>query len=272
MENKESVFSRINSLIKTGKEFAVATLISASGGTPRKSGARMIVYKNGKTEYTVGGGALEKKAGEKALEAIEKGENINYTVEFKGGRGGMICGGKAEVFIEVFKPEEEAVIFGGGHIALALAGILEIAGMPYSVVDDREEFASEKRFPGAGKVILSSYAKAAEKLRLDDKSYCVIVTHGHKGDEEVLRCLAHASVPVKYIGMIGSVNKVKTVLTNLKKEGVKLPLDRLYAPVGIDIGGDSPGEIAISIASQILAVKYGRPAGYISKNQKPAEK
>jgi len=266
LENKEKIFKRISSLISAGKEFAVATLISSSGGVPRDSGARMIVYGNGKIEYTIGGGALEKKAIQKSLESIRKNENINYRVRFKGGQDGMICGGEGEVFIEVFKPAETVFIFGGGHIALALAGILGFAGMPYVVVDDRPEFATEKRFPDARFVICSPYASALEKLDIDEKSYCVIVTHGHAGDKSVLRSLAGTGAA--YIGMIGSVKKVKTVLQNLKKEGVDLPSEKIYSPVGIDTGGDTPGEIAISIAAEILSVKYGRDAGYLRESLK----
>jgi xanthine dehydrogenase accessory factor len=176
------------------------------------------------------------------------------------GDAGMVCGGDAELYIEVFKSSAEVVIFGGGHIGLALSKFLDILGLGYRIFDDRKEFAAVERFPNAAEVRRIDYndpviSSGADGLNIGKKSYCVIVTHGHKGDKKVLKSLLKTEAP--YIGMIGSRNKVKAVMDMLKDEkvDVKAAAERVYTPIGLDIGGDSPEEISISILSEIFKVK-----------------
>lgn len=254
LRTKGEVFNRIAELMKTGREFAVATIVSASKGTPRKSGTRMIIFPDGSTEFTIGGGQLERTAIKKGIKAIKDDKEINFKVELKTGKSGMACGGEVEVLVEVFKTTLRVIIFGGGHIGLALSRILDVIGMPYIVVDDRRDFVTSERFPNATKVRLSAYDKVVRDLRVDENTYCVIVTHSHRGDKRVLGDLL--KTPAIYLGMIGSKNKVKTVLYSIGKEGIKVDTERIYAPIGLDIGGDAPEEIAIAIAAEILKVRY----------------
>jgi xanthine dehydrogenase accessory factor len=252
MDNK--ILRRKLELIDSGKEFAVATLVHATEGSPRKSGARMIIFEDGRTEFTVGGGLLEETTIKKGIDAIKTGENYNLCMELTADKSGMICGGEAQVFIEVFKPESRVYIFGGGHIGLALSKILDVAGLPYTVIDDRKDYADRERFPKASEVKNLPYTEIGKNLNISDDSYCVIITHGHKGDTDVLRVLLNTTV--QYIGMIGSKKKVDATLKALADEGLDVADDRIYSPVGLDLGGDTPGKIALAIASEILVVKH----------------
>ncbi len=245
---------RICELMKRAREFAVATIVSASEGSPRKSGTKIIVFSDGNAEFTIGGGLLEEETIKKCTEAIRKKKNEKIKIEFQEEKSGMLCGGEAEIFIEVYKMQEKTIIFGGGHIGMALSKLLDVLAMPYMVVDDRKEYADKERFPNACKVVVSDYGKVKQNISVQENSYCVIVTHGHKGDKDVLSTLINS--PAKYIGMIGSKNKIQKVFGQLKGEGLNITDSRIYSPVGLDIGGETPEEIALAILAEIIKIKY----------------
>ncbi len=269
MSQKSKIFKTIAKLSATESEFAVVTVVEATEGTPRESGTRMIVYPDGKTEFTVGGGNLEEIAKKKAIQALKEGHDrlVKAELNLKGNTG-MVCGGDAELYIEVFKTSSEVVIFGGGHIGVALSKFLNIMGMRYRIVDDRKDFCTIKRFPKAAEVSCINYGdkKIIRDCNIGEKSYCVIVTHGHKGDKKVLKSLLKTDTP--YIGMIGSGNKVRVVMDMLKEENadIKAAGKRVYAPIGLDIGGDSPQELSLSILSEIFKVKNGGSGKSIRDN------
>ena len=178
-------------------------------------------------------------------------------MEFRADKSGMICGGKASIYIEVYLPSARALIFGGGHIALALSKYFDILKFPYVIADDRPEFASSERFPRADAVILlESYGNPLETIDISDNDFCVIVTQGHGGDKSVLEKLL--TTPAAYIGMIGSSIKVKAVLDAVSASGLDTSDQRIHSPIGLDIGGESPEEIALAIAAEIQMVKNGK--------------
>jgi xanthine dehydrogenase accessory factor len=144
------------------------------------------------------------------------------------------------------------VICGGGHIGEKLAGLSDNLGFSYVVVDDREEFANTNRFPGAAKVVCQKFSAALGKLEITGLTAIVIASYGHFHDYECIK--AALKTPAYYIGMIGSKNKVREIFRNLEKEKIKVS-EKVYSPVGLDIGAETPAEIAISIISEILAVK-----------------
>ena len=259
MNNKLN--KRLCELEDGGEDYAVATIIHTEGSSPGKSGSKMIVFPDRRTEFTVGGGALEEIVKKRAYVALKKGKNTKFTVKLDQENGSMACGGEAEVFIEVFYAPGELLIFGGGHIALALASYMDILGIPYSVYDNRPEYSSSERFPGAGSARIVEYEKLAQDIDVPAGSYCVIITHGHMGDKAVLSGLLHTDA--KYLGMIGSKDKVSLVFDELEKEGMPVDMDRIYSPIGLDIGGDSPAEIALSIVAEIMTVRYGAPGGHV---------
>jgi xanthine dehydrogenase accessory factor len=176
--------------------------------------------------------------------------NLNNEASYD---NGLICGGTLEVFVEPILPQPVLYLFGGGHVSMAVAAAAHAAGFGIGVVDDREAFANAQRFPMA-REIYTTYEEAFEKIRPTAATYLVIVTRGHKDD---MSCLAWAvRTEARYIGMIGSKRKVISVYKALEKEGHRAEeFERVYAPMGLDIGALTPEEIAISITAELVAVR-----------------
>jgi xanthine dehydrogenase accessory factor len=167
---------------------------------------------------------------------------------------GMVCGGELEVFIEPILTPSTLYLFGGGHISLPLAKIGKLLGFKIAVIDDRAEFANTDRFPEADVILAGDFTKSFPKLKIDKSSYIVIVTRGHQHDELVLEWAV--GTLAKYVGMIGSKTKVKTIFSHLLARGIsKEKLDRVHAPIGLEIEAQTPEEIAVSILAEIIKVR-----------------
>ena len=252
---QNDIYAELLRLSAAGEDAALATVISASGSTPREEGAKMLVKADGSIMGTVGGGAVEKEVIKEALDVIRKGKAKK--MEYKlaaGGELGMICGGDTEVFIEPITAAPALFIFGGGHIAVPLAKMAAITGFKITVIDERSDFASKARFPDAQEVLVMDIAPAYAHINVDKGSYIVIVTHGHKGDEAALE--GALKTPAKYIGMIGSKSKNKAVFEHLLAKGfTQADLNRAHAPIGIHIKAQTPEEIAVSILAEMIGVK-----------------
>ncbi|RJO60493.1 MAG: xanthine dehydrogenase [Dehalococcoidia bacterium] len=252
---QNDIYAELVRLSAAGEEAALATVISASGSTPREEGAKMLVRANGSIMGTVGGGAVEKAVIKEALEVMRKGKakKLEYRLN-AGGELGMICGGDTEVFIEPITAAPSLFVFGGGHIAVPLVKMAAIAGFKITVIDERPDFASVERFPDAAGVLVLDIPSAYARLNVDKCSYIVIVTHGHKGDEAALE--GALKTPARYIGMIGSKEKNKAVFSHLLARGFTQDnLTRAHAPIGIRIRAQTPEEIAVSILAEMIAVK-----------------
>ena len=166
----------------------------------------------------------------------------------------MICGGQMDVFIEPIVPVETLYLFGAGHISQSTVAMAKMLGFRVVVIDPRSEYNNSERFPNADLLIVEEYESAFSRLSVEKDSYIIIYTPGHVLDE---RCLHFAvGTKAKYIGMIGSKKKVREVKQRLlQKEVSRQQLDRVYAPIGIEIGAETPQEIAISILAEIIKVK-----------------
>jgi xanthine dehydrogenase accessory factor len=251
------IYQEIVRIKEKGEEAALVTIVSATGSTPREEGAKMLVRPDGTIIGTIGGGNLEAQVINEAVGVIKQGKpkrlHMNLTAK-EAEETGMICGGDLEVFIEPILTAPTMYIFGGGHISLPLAQIGKLLGFKIAIIDDRAEFASTKRFPEAEMVLAGDFSKAFSKLKIDKTSYIVIVTRGHQNDELVLEWAV--GTPAQYIGMIGSQTKVKTVFSHLLAKGVsKGRLDSVYSPIGLEIGAQTPEEIAVSILAEIIKVR-----------------
>jgi xanthine dehydrogenase accessory factor len=244
--------------VKTeGEEAALVTVVSASGSTPREEGAKMLVKPDGSIIGTIGGGSLEAQIIKEAVKVIKQGKpkRLHRSLTAKeAGEEGMICGGDLEVFIEPILTPPALYIFGGGHIALALTRMGKLCGFNIAVVDDRAEFASAERFPEADTLLAGDFPKSFPKIKIDNSSYIVIVTHGHQHDEVVLEWAV--GTPAKYIGMIGSKTKNETIYSHLLAKGIsREQLDRVHAPIGLEIEAQTPEEIAVSILAEVIKVR-----------------
>jgi xanthine dehydrogenase accessory factor len=241
--------------IKTGGDFAMVTVIEASGSVPGKPGARILVSDT-ETTGTVGGGAIEKHAIELARECIRK-KGTPFSKRIKTADLDMTCGGTATLFVEPFFAPAHLFIFGGGHISKELVPIAASIGFAVTVIDNRTDFSNRNDFPKAYQVLHNdSYSEAAKQIR--PGSFAIAVTHGHAHDAEVLLELARINPPLPYIGMIGSKRKVPAIMDKLREKGIE-PGKNIYAPIGLRLGGNSPSQIALSIAAEILGVLNEKP-------------
>lgn len=154
-------------------------------------------------------------------------------------------------------PSEKLLVLGGGHVALPIVQLGKNLDFEVTVVDDRPEFASPERFPEADQVICGPFAKVLKEYPLDENTYVVLVTRGHTWDGICLKAILDR--PWKYIGMIGSKRRVITLLSNLEEKGFDPErLDRIHSPIGLDIGSETPEEVAVSIMAEVIAVRRGK--------------
>lgn len=229
----------------------IATIIDTKGSTPREIGTKMLVYQNGDIEGTIGGGAIEKVIVEQCLLVLQSqhAQIFEYNLtDLK-----MECGGFVKVFLEPLIPKIPLNIFGAGHIGLALANMCQYLNYSITVIDNRKEFANKERFPMALKILAVEYNDAFAHLDFSQNTYNVIITHRHLYDEEVLeKCTQQ---PFAYIGMIGSKTKVNKTINNLKEKGFSQDLiNKIYSPIGLNIGAKTPEEIAVAILGEMIGV------------------
>ena len=244
--------------IDRSEAIALVTIVETKGSTPREIGAKILVNKNGLVAGTIGGGITEARVIEEAKQALKegKGKLLDYhlTKEQAALDEGAICGGEMKVFIDILQPKEEVLIFGAGHIAVCLSKLAKTVGFKVTIIDDREEFANQDRFPEADKIIAEETEKALTHLKITPSTYIIIVTRGHLKDEEVLGSVIRSGAT--YIGMIGSRKKNATVFQRLTKKGISQEeLDKVHTPIGIDINAETPEEIAVSIMAEIIQVR-----------------
>ena len=219
----------------------------------------MIIKDEGSTIGTVGGGQVEFTAIREGVEAIKTGTPKLLEFELKESEG-LLCGGRMKIFIEPILTDPHLYIFGGGHVGQALSKIASTAGFEVTVIEEREKFITRERFPEAEELILGRYEKIIPNLPLNQNSYIVIATHSHKLDEIVLKgCLKR---DYNYIGMVASKEKAKTIFHRLMEEGSSRErLKEVRAPIGLAIGSQTPGEIAISIMAEIISFRNSRGKG-----------
>jgi len=218
----------------------------------------MLVWADGRTLGTIGGGCYENDAFWKARESLSSGrpQLLHYELNDDFAQeNGLICGGRMDVHIDPLTPSPRLFIIGAGHVGHHLARIAGDVGFRIHVVDDREKFASAERFPGA-EVVVQSIPEWLHRADLPASAYVVVVTRGHQHDLDAMRALAARDL--KYLGLIGSRAKVARIYDALRAEGMPAEcLQRVHAPIGLDIGAVTPAEIAISILAELIAVTRG---------------
>jgi xanthine dehydrogenase accessory factor len=257
--NRE-VFAAVNDALDKGEPAALVTIVSTTGSTPQRIGAKMLVYADGRTVGTIGGGCYENDAFGKAREAIRsrKPQLVHYELDDDFAQEtGLICGGQMDVYIEPIEPSPELYIVGAGHVGFHLARLAHGVGFRVHVVDDREKFANADRFPEAAEIVVDDIPSWLTRSSLPAHAYAVVVTRGHTNDLDALRALAPRDL--RYLGLIGSRAKVARIYEALADDGITADrLQRVHAPIGLDIGAVTPQEIAVSILAELIAVKHGK--------------
>jgi xanthine dehydrogenase accessory factor len=255
----EEVFRAIKEALDSGVEAALVTIVSTRGSTPQRVGAKMLVYGDGNSVGTIGGGCYESDAALKARQALRtrRPELVRYDLSDDAAEeSGLICGGQMEVFIEPVEAAPHLYLVGAGHISVFLGRFAADLGFHVHVIDDRQRFANRERFPAADEILVEPIPVALERLRFQPNSFLVVVTRGHRYDLEALKAVAGR--PFRYVGMIGSRTKVKRVLDALHSAGCAIDWTKdIRAPIGLDIGAVTPAEIAVSILAEMVAVRNG---------------
>lgn len=249
----QSIFSKAEELKNEQTQAAICIVVDTKGSTPRKQGAKMIVYADGGIFGTIGGGSIEKEVAEKALEIIAKGKPEKCVFNL-GADLGMHCGGYMEVYIEPIGNTQKLYIFGAGHIGKALAGFAKALDFAVTLFDPREDIFTGKEFEQCN-CINKDYSEAIKEAVFDGNTYCVIVTPKHTYDEDILAQVAPK--PHAYVGMIGSSRKVDLLKKRFMAENILTAgeLDSIDMPIGIKLHAESPQEIAICILAKLIDVR-----------------
>ena len=245
---------------REGPALASCTVLGAGVGVNVRPGAKMLVYAD-RVLGGIGGGALEAAVVDFARSAIAR--HLVQTCAFTPD-GALVEGRRAieaadavvEVLIEVIEPAATLLVVGGGHVGLAVGQLGAMLGMDVAIIDDREEYASPERFPYEANVICGDFESELERFPITANTYIVLVSRGHKVDELALRAVAERGAG--YVGMIGSRRRTRTVLQHLAEAGVAPEaLGRVFTPIGLDIGAETPEEIAVSVLGEIILVRRG---------------
>jgi len=253
-----TIFQKIEELRQKNIPTALVTVIKTTGSVPREVGAKMIVQFDGQIHGTIGGSSVEALVIKEAQEAIKSGRAQIVTHDlFDENKQdtGMICGGTMEFFIDPIHVSERVYVFGGGHVGFQVASLVKKVGFEYIIVDDRAEYASAERFPDSLNLVVGDPGTIAKDLKLTNNDYIVIVTRGHKDDYNVLKGVIEK--PARYIGMIASKTKRNQVFHKLRtRDEINDDLlSKIHSPIGIDIGAETPEEIAVSIVAELIKVR-----------------
>ncbi len=250
------IYQELTNIILKNERGVLVTVVATRGSVPRKAGAKMLIKEDGSFIGTVGGGSVEHAVKEKAMEIIKSGQPqlMHFDLSGKEESATMICGGQMDAFFEPIAAQGTLYLFGAGHIARSTATIGKMLGFRIVVIDPRPEYNNSDYLPDGDVLIVEDFSQAFPKLDIEEAAYIIIYTYAHTMDEE---CLHFAlGTKAKYVGMIGSKKKVKEIKERLLKRGItQEQLDSVHSPIGLDIGAETPVEIAVSILAEIIKVR-----------------
>ncbi len=246
--------------LQSGMSVALCLIVSKEGSGPRDVGAKMIVYSDGRTFGSIGGGYFERRVISEALKALNEGKPKLIKFSFTGKEvsdavdTGLICGGVITVYIDVLKPSPKVIIAGVGKVGTPLANVLRFLGYRLIIADPNPDLVSKERFPYAEQLITGSPEEIVAKLRnIIREGDIVFVTHGEV-DVDYLFVKELLKSSASYVGLLGSKRKVIEFVKRLIRDNIpkELIAKKLRAPIGIDINTDTPEEIAISVAAEVI--------------------
>ncbi|TDI14969.1 MAG: xanthine dehydrogenase [Acidobacteria bacterium] len=253
------IFEEIVRLRREGGKAALATVVKWLGSTPRRDNAKMLILEDGSTMGSIGGGSTEAEVVEEARRVLEteKASLTKFTLtQEEAARDGLICGGTVEVFVEPILPDPSLLLMGGGHLAQAIAEAAQRVSFKVSVVDDRASFANRERFPGVEETIVASFEESLDSIDVTENTFILIVTRGHGYDQVVLEKAIQS--PARYVGLVGSRRKIRIILKNLLDKGIPpKTFSNFYAPIGLEIGSETPQEIAVSVIAELISLRKG---------------
>jgi xanthine dehydrogenase accessory factor len=271
-----NIYKTVQDLHQKNLPYVLATIVKIEGSVPGKIGFKILIDGDGKCQGTVGGGALEKEVISEGLIRLKKGDSGTAEYELVDSDKipaknktakiiPMMCQGKVWIFYEITKKLTPIYIFGGGHVGHVLSYFLSRMPFWLTLIDNRQEFANPEKNPYFHDHILTDYAKFSRQIRPDPDGFIVIMTQGHHHDYDILKSIYQNKMTVKYVGVIASKAKATKLIQQLKNNlGNKIDLSNLHTPIGIDIGGSTDSEIALSIAAEIQAIQFNRKVPHLS--------
>jgi len=252
----KSLFEQIVELQNRGESFAICTITSSQGSTPRHVGSKMLVLENGDFTGTVGGGELEHRVLDEAWVAITDGKprKLSYSMTDPSRGDPGVCGGQVEVFVEPFLPAPKIIIIGGGHVGKAVAHLAKWLGFRVAVSDDRAEFCTPEMNPDADEFYPIPMADLPKQTNINRHTYIILTTRGVMTDVPGLPPLLQTRAA--YIGVIGSRRRWATTVKGLKENGVsEETINRIHSPIGLELKAETPEEIAVSIMAEIIMLR-----------------
>ncbi len=239
------IFRKVLSSLEKREAGVLLTLGHGGEGQRLKIERRMIQFSEGRTSLSLPEWSLEIP---QIKEIGVRPQFIEGCLKDQSNKGQ----GQTWIFVQPFYPAPRLLIFGGGHVGHAVAKMGQLLDFEVTVVDNRKEFSSRERFPNVSSIQVKDYGQLPDKLQPNSDTFVVIVTQGHRHDAEVLRHFI--SSEVAYLGMIGSHRKVKTVRAEFLKKGwaTALEWEKVHAPIGLEIGAETVGEIGVSIAAELV--------------------
>jgi xanthine dehydrogenase accessory factor len=269
----EQFFQAITMALQQGETICVATIVAVQGSAPRKVGSKMMIRADSSILGSVGGGATEAQIIQDAREALVKGTPVlrRYTIPTEtlfAAQGAPQTERAIEVFLEVLSPSKELLLIGGGHVAHALARLAAQLGWRITVVDDRAAFANPERFPMAKQTLVLPPAQIPQAAHITMRTGIVIATRDHEQDEAALKVALES--PAYYIGLVSGRAKARELLEHLQAQMTsKEQLARVYTPIGLDIGSETPAEIALSILAEMLLAERGGSGRPLRESRNP---
>jgi xanthine dehydrogenase accessory factor len=241
-----------------GVSAVLATIVEVDGNSRVQPGAKCLIRDGKVTAGTIEDANLIPAIVEQSAARLREEKAKLVSLEIPA------SGGKFEVFFEVMLAPPRLIVVGAGHIAVPLVKMAKILDFHVTVIDDRLMYANRERFPDAEEVVVSDMAQALKEMAVTASTYIVLITRGHKYDEPCLREIIHS--PAKYIGMIGSKRRIKACFQRFQDEEkiAAEVLERVYAPIGLDIATETPAEIALSILAEMIKVRRGGEAASLS--------
>ncbi|MFH1313022.1 MAG: XdhC/CoxI family protein [Candidatus Eisenbacteria bacterium] len=253
MNDAEEVIKIANDWLEHGERVCLATIVKRDGSAPRGVGAKMAISSSGGMAGTIGGGAAEKQVIDRAHEVMADGKPVIVDFDLSGRSEDLdsVCGGSMSVFLEPLGQSRLLFVMGAGHVGKAVAKLAREVGFSPVLVDNREDALKEENRPAGVRCAVATPDDFKPMLEINETSFVVVCTSGHSLDKEWLRVLA--PMRPRYIGMLGSRHKAKTILEKLESDGVSADdLARVHVPVGLDIKAVTPEEIAVSIVGQLV--------------------
>jgi xanthine dehydrogenase accessory factor len=252
------VFERLAEMERAGRAVVLATVIRTQGSVPRREGSKMLIFPDGSTEGTIGGGEMESQVVSEALAALEGNQVKTLHYDFRDPSEGDVgvCGGEMDVYIEPLPAKSKIIVVGAGHVGRSIAHLASWLGFQVHAVDDRPGFASRESIPDAVGHHHCAIEEIPRRISVNENTYIILTTRNAEIDIEGLPSLL--DTPAAYIGVIGSRRRWETTAQALAESGIQTgQIERVVSPMGLEIQAETPEEIAVSIMAQIIMRQRG---------------